>query len=349
MSKCKRVQNPCKICLQSVNTRTGLQCQGACEAWAHFTCLNYTPGRVNDIQKNHLTVTCPCPDCKTSVPKEYQTKSPYTCNNIACPANHPPACEGEDCQANTATKGKPIPVSPPGTLTTCGVECQEYSGCRKFVASTTSALRMKEEKEKQLIEKSRTRQDRVRLENTMGRSGPLGAEMYDGKSRGSEGVDANVGSGPGPDPDDPGVDELLGTIGQLSEQINTLMKHLKCAGNQDNCKNLSDKCAELSVALCCAFRFYSHGSSPNLTKNRQRQDVYSVRTASSQGSFAAVPFLAQLSQLSSLASSLTATSQLQNQYRQAEYVSGSSSRSNCTINEAKSGSRPGDPDPRCPS
>lgn len=276
MSKCKKARNPCKICLQSVNAKSGIQCQGACEAWAHFACLNYTPGRVNDILKNQITVTCPCPDCKTSVPKEFQTNTPYTCNNIACPANHPPACDGADCQANTASKGKPIPVAPPGTLTQCGAECQEYSGCRKYVASTLSANRMREDREKQLIEKTRLRQERMRMES-MARGLPApGARTF--------------GAGPTypeecpPTEEECGVQELIGTIGQLSEQIYELMKQLKCASNKESCKNLSDKCAELSVALCCASRMYARGSTPNLGRSGDKRNIYTVRTSTSHDS-----------------------------------------------------------------
>lgn len=293
MSKCKKARNPCKICLQSVTPKSGIQCQGACEAWAHFACLNYTPGRVNDILKNQITVTCPCPDCKTSVPKEFQTNTPYTCNNIACPANHPPACDGADCQANAASKGKPIPVAPPGTLTQCGAECQEYSGCRKYVASTVSANRMKEEKEKQMIEKTRLRQERIRMESMAKGMSATGGRTFGGHLT-PGGTHVTSGGGPmsnypedcPPTEEECGVQELIGTIGQLSEQIYELMKHLKCASNKESCKNLSDKCAELSVALCCASRMYARGSSPNLGRSGDRRNIYTARTSSSHGSCA---------------------------------------------------------------
>lgn len=281
MSKCKKARNPCKICLQSVNAKSGIQCQGACEAWAHFACLNYTPGRVNDILRNQITVTCPCPDCKTSVPKEFRTNTPYTCNNIACPANHPPACDGPDCQANTATKGKPIPVAPPGTLTQCGAECQEYSGCRKFVATTFSANRLKEEKDKQVIEKTKNRQERLKMES-MART-LAGGRTYSIGGPPPPAGSPNYDDCP-PTEEECGVQELIGTIGQLSEQIYELMKHLKCANNKESCKNLSDKCAELSVALCYASNLYKRGSTPNLGRNLEKKNVYTVRTTSSQGS-----------------------------------------------------------------
>lgn len=124
---CKRIINPCKICLGPVNQKTGLQCQGACEAWVHFVCLNYTPGKVKDIQDGVIAVTCPCPDCKTSVPKEFRTDEPYNCNNVICPANNPPSCENESCQANEATAMRPPPVHPQGTLQCCGMDCKEFA------------------------------------------------------------------------------------------------------------------------------------------------------------------------------------------------------------------------------
>lgn len=297
MSKCKKVKNPCKICLQSVTPKSGIQCQGACEAWAHFGCLNYTPGRVNDILKNQITVTCPCPDCKTSVPKEFQTNTPYTCNNIACPANHPPACDGADCQANAVTKGKPIPIAPPGTLTQCGAECQEYSGCRKYVASTVSANRMKEEREKQQMEKTRLRQERIRMESmTRGLSAgrtfsgaghltPGGAHLTPGGAHAESGAPMTTYPEDCPPTEQEcGVQELIGTIGQLSEQIHELMKHLKCASNKESCKNLTDKCADLSVALCCSSRMYARGSSPSLGRSRDKRKMHTFKTTSSHGS-----------------------------------------------------------------
>ncbi|XP_072934103.1 uncharacterized protein [Epargyreus clarus] len=103
--KCGKVKNPCKICFQSVSNKTGLQCKGACKKWAHYKCLNYTPGKISDIKAGIIKVTCPCPDCSTSVPKEILTDPPYTCNNQGCPATKMPVCESNDCPS----KQKPIP------------------------------------------------------------------------------------------------------------------------------------------------------------------------------------------------------------------------------------------------
>ncbi|XP_049880863.1 uncharacterized protein LOC126377208 [Pectinophora gossypiella] len=137
---CKKVTDPCKICLQTVSPHTGLQCQGACESWVHYECLNYTPGKIKDIEEGIITVTCPCPDCKTTVPKEFLTEENYTCNNVQCPANNPPSCDSPYCQANEMTRQMPARCPPPGTLRSCGlVTCREYSGPTAYRASKADA------------------------------------------------------------------------------------------------------------------------------------------------------------------------------------------------------------------
>ncbi|XP_052751240.1 uncharacterized protein LOC116412821 [Galleria mellonella] len=97
MSKCAKVKNPCKICLRSVTNKTGLQCKGACKKWAHYTCLNYTPGKIQDIKAGLIKVTCPCPNCNTLEPKDELTNTSYTCSNQKCPANQVPKCTVDNC------------------------------------------------------------------------------------------------------------------------------------------------------------------------------------------------------------------------------------------------------------
>ncbi|KAJ8715691.1 hypothetical protein PYW07_010173 [Mythimna separata] len=126
MSKCTKVKNPCKICLDAVTQKNGLQCQGACQSWVHYSCLNYTPGKIKDIKAGIIKVTCPCPDCKTSMPKEYRTDQPYSCNNSMCPANRPPQCDNNLCPTNArgqATNLQP----PPCPLNKCGNDCKQFS------------------------------------------------------------------------------------------------------------------------------------------------------------------------------------------------------------------------------
>ncbi|XP_026754430.2 uncharacterized protein LOC113514540 [Galleria mellonella] len=128
MSKCNKVKNPCKICLEPVSHKNGLQCQGACESWVHYSCLNYTPGKIKDIKAGIIKVTCPCPDCKTSLPKEYRTDEPYSCTNIQCPANRPPHCENKNCSLNSGTqKMNQTLVAPPCPLKECGNSCKQHS------------------------------------------------------------------------------------------------------------------------------------------------------------------------------------------------------------------------------
>ncbi|CAK1594659.1 unnamed protein product [Parnassius mnemosyne] len=130
MSKCGKVKNPCKICLGPVTPKNGLQCKGACKTWMHFECLNYTPGKIKDVKAGIIKVTCPCPDCKTSEPKEYRTDQPYSCTNIQCPANRPAKCDNKECPTNKTpdkinqTSTNLIPTCP---LSKCGTECKKNS------------------------------------------------------------------------------------------------------------------------------------------------------------------------------------------------------------------------------
>ncbi|KAI5645566.1 hypothetical protein NE865_02233 [Phthorimaea operculella] len=137
--ECLKAKDPCKICLQPVTPKNGLRCQGACKSLVHFKCLNYTPGRINDIKAGLITVTCPCPDCKTALPKEYYPQEPFSCNNSSCPANNPPSCENFDCIANEASRRVPPHCPPPGSLRKCDVDiCQEYSSASVAAPSEPS-------------------------------------------------------------------------------------------------------------------------------------------------------------------------------------------------------------------
>lgn len=107
--KCRKVKNPCKICFESVSKKNGIQCQGACQKWAHFKCLNYTPGKIQDIKAGLIEVTCPCPDCNTGQPKEKLVNPPFTCTNTECPANKLPVCKSVECPSND----NPIPTYQP--------------------------------------------------------------------------------------------------------------------------------------------------------------------------------------------------------------------------------------------
>lgn len=114
LSKYKSVKNPCKICYQTVKPKNGLQCMGACEAWVHYQCLNYTPGKIYDIKKGLIEITCPCPDCANGKPKELRADALYSVENVAY------VNEG---YKNSHTRSmRPIPPVPSGSITDC-----EYS------------------------------------------------------------------------------------------------------------------------------------------------------------------------------------------------------------------------------
>lgn len=106
-SSCKKVKNPCKICLGNVTHKSGIQCEGACKSWVHYKCLNFTPGKISDIKRGLIIVNCPCPDCKTNMPKELVKEEPFSCTNAYCPANMPPKCMNALCPSNAA-------LPPPG-------------------------------------------------------------------------------------------------------------------------------------------------------------------------------------------------------------------------------------------
>ncbi|XP_050357720.1 uncharacterized protein LOC126778271 [Nymphalis io] len=127
MPNCNRVKRPCKICLGTVSVKNGIQCHGACQSWVHYACLNYTPGKVKDIKAGIIKVTCPCPDCKTTLPKEYRTDKPFSCNNTKCPANHPPKCGNIACPINEGVKGDQLQAPSSCALDRCGKSCKTYS------------------------------------------------------------------------------------------------------------------------------------------------------------------------------------------------------------------------------
>lgn len=122
LRRCGRSKNPCKICFQSVTKRNGLQCQGACKKWAHFNCLGFTPGKIQDLKAGLITIPCPCPDC-SSEPKEILKNPPINCPETTCPANRLPKCDSVDCPKNKSDGSfspsldcecvNPLPPTPP--------------------------------------------------------------------------------------------------------------------------------------------------------------------------------------------------------------------------------------------
>ncbi|KAJ0170721.1 hypothetical protein K1T71_013493 [Dendrolimus kikuchii] len=105
--KSVKVKNPCKICTTTVNQKTGIQCNGACKKWMHYTCLKYTPGKIQDIKDGFIKVICPCPDCEGSGPKEeIISKPPYKCDKSCCPTKEAPTCDSSECPVNVHLAAK---------------------------------------------------------------------------------------------------------------------------------------------------------------------------------------------------------------------------------------------------
>ncbi|XP_063542053.1 keratinocyte proline-rich protein-like [Cydia strobilella] len=114
-----KVKNACMVCKRTVTAKTGLQCQGSCKSWIHFTCCSYTPGKIKDIKAKVIKVRCPCPDCSnTEGPKEVVMlkDSSFTCVNKTCPINIPPECQ--DGNLNKMNQ-QPSP---------CTFSCKEWPG-----------------------------------------------------------------------------------------------------------------------------------------------------------------------------------------------------------------------------
>lgn len=200
MAKCgKKVKNACKMCLQPVTQKTGLQCQGACLSWVHYSCLNYTPGRIKDIKNGIIKVTCPCPDCKTKFPKEYRTDEAFSCTNEQCPANRPPKCENIACPSNTVPPPPP-PGYPMPPLSQCGLECQKY-GPRGQTPTADAKTN-------------------VQFTNRGASSG------YPSPCASSGDVPGNMNRGGGGFPCLEAVEQMCNTVGQLTTQINDLMNKM---------------------------------------------------------------------------------------------------------------------------
>lgn len=189
------------MCLQPVTQKTGLQCEGACLSWVHYSCLNYTPGRIKDIRAGVIKVTCPCPDCNTQFPKEYRTDEPFRCSNEQCPANRPPKCENLACPSNIEPPSYNIPFKE------CGASCKKHG----------------------------VTQTKLQLPPTSNKSSSSG--FCDSACPSSGDVPGNMQSGGGGGggaafPCMQAVEQMCNTVGQLTTQINDLMCKVKQAMHQ---------------------------------------------------------------------------------------------------------------------
>lgn len=258
MSKCNKIKNPCKICLGPVSHKNGLQCQGACESWVHYACLNYTPGRIKDIKKGIIKVTCPCPDCKTAQIKEYRTDDGFICNNSLCPANHPPKCENTTCPTN---KGKTaISNQSPCPILKCGNACKKHS--HPQLPNTTQPNLMPPCAPNVAVPKSTSD---ARLDYSRCSSGCTNASSDipgDIARRGTQGAAM---------PSMDVVEQMCNTVGQLTNQINELMCKMKQmvtdqGGNGVGCgPNTNKPCPQQGPRSQCPKPCYCPGN-PALKK-----------------------------------------------------------------------------------
>ncbi|CAH0697054.1 unnamed protein product [Spodoptera exigua] len=218
MSKCNKVKNPCKICLGPVTNKNGLQCHGACQSWAHYNCLNYTPGKIKDIKAGIIKVTCPCPDCRTSMPKEYRTDTPYSCNNSQCPANRPPKCDNTQCPINSDQKcGRP--KAPSCALGTCGTDCKQYSSSHQMDGCPPPPLPPP-------CNRYGTVSPITSSDACLTDRCPSGCS-----SQNDVHGDAGMFQMSGSTPSFHVVEQMCNTVGQLTNQINELMMQMKEAVN----------------------------------------------------------------------------------------------------------------------
>lgn len=100
----EKVEKQCKICIESVSRKTGLQCQGVCKSWFHYSCLGYSPGKIKNIKAGILKVICPCPECESISVKEFFANTPHTCASLNCVANQPPICDDKACPIKVSQK-----------------------------------------------------------------------------------------------------------------------------------------------------------------------------------------------------------------------------------------------------
>ncbi|XP_028028066.1 uncharacterized protein LOC114241442 [Bombyx mandarina] len=104
-----KVKNPCKICMQTVCNKNGLQCQGVCKRWAHYACLKYTPGKIQDIKAGLIKIICPCPDCASVEPK---AKEKAQCKTKKSSEKHSKGSVDRSTKKQRPIPPVPVPQSP---------------------------------------------------------------------------------------------------------------------------------------------------------------------------------------------------------------------------------------------
>lgn len=235
MPKCNKTKKPCKICLGPVTYKTGLQCQGACQTWVHYGCLNYTPGKIKDIKAGIIKVTCPCPDCKTTLPKEYRTDEPFSCNNTQCPANQTPKCGNIACPTNNGTSGteQRLPTSAGCALDKCGKKtCKTYSHPRLPDTSQPPPVKPCAPPKYSTVVSPAGSKDACLDFKPPCPSGCASATDVPGDfGRHTSPIIPSLGT----------LEQMCNTVGQLTNQINNLMAKMQQAANEKSGGGCSQK------------------------------------------------------------------------------------------------------------
>lgn len=223
MSKpCKKIKNPCKLCLGPVTRKNGLQCQGFCQCWIHYACLNYTPGKIKDIKAGIIHVNCPCPDCNSSQPKEFRSDEPFSCTNMKCPANTVPKCDNTECPINKSQDQKygivgNVKNTAAGSgcpLDKCSKECKEYKTASNQLAKGKCGNSSGPPCKETCATSKPGTLSPPKIPAPTVPFCPSGCSLPPG--------DLEQPSGP-----TPGLEEMCNTVGQLTNQIKDLMQQMK--------------------------------------------------------------------------------------------------------------------------
>ncbi|XP_050685318.1 uncharacterized protein LOC126979816 [Leptidea sinapis] len=233
MPKCNKIKNPCKICLAPVTQKNGLQCQGFCQTWMHYGCLDFTPGKIKDIKAGVIQVTCPCPDCSSPYPREIRTDESFSCTNLECPANLAPRCENEKCPSNKELEMKERYASAGVPLDKCEAEtCKKHNQRLDSPISTTKINQM----------------SRKSIESVLCTSTGCTPQKAPGSTVTGDCVGVTKSM-----PSLSVLEQMCNTVGQLTEQIHDLMNQMKYAVQEKDCgmsSNISNSAGKRSPNPC---------------------------------------------------------------------------------------------------
>ncbi|CAK1540971.1 unnamed protein product [Leptosia nina] len=227
MKKSIKVKNPCKICFEAVNKKKGLQCQGACQKWAHYKCLNYSPGKIEDIKAGLVRITCPCPDCVASEAK--CPNRPQTCSSSAGPVKPIPFYLSQPCRQMPPCQSRiqiPVHISPKCSNVslprTRGSYPQVFTACPPtYCSKQTSPNMTPQASQCNLKYPNRRSQSTSAMIPNMSSSGS-GIHLKCVPRRTSS-CDSKLSARPNPKELICSLDEMCKTVGELTIQLRSLM------------------------------------------------------------------------------------------------------------------------------